>query len=163
MKKLITSIAVSMLILLLAVNVFAEKSGSNNKPRMDCNNKHSAQQMPMQQNNIEHLKEILELTDSQVEKISDIRYAIEKDLIKLRNEMQNESLEMKHLIAKDQLNKAQIIAKMKKMESIRDRIQDKRFEKKIKTIEVLTEDQVKEMMNMRHCMKPRMDNMKQRK
>ncbi|MDY6787625.1 MAG: periplasmic heavy metal sensor [candidate division WOR-3 bacterium] len=162
MKKLITGIVISMLMLLLAVNVFAEKGSPNNKPHSDCNG-YASQHMPMQQNNMEHLREILELTDSQMEKIADIRYAVEKDLIKLRNELQNENLEMRHLIDKEQLNKAQIIAKMKKMESIRDRMQDKRFEKRIKTIEVLTEEQVKEMMNMRHCMKPRMENMKQRK
>jgi len=162
MKKLITGIVISMLMLLLAVNVFAERRGPNSKPHSDCNG-YAGQRMPTQQNNIVHLKEILELTDSQMEKIADIRYAIEKDLIKLRNELQNENLDMRHLIATEQLNKSQIIAKMKKMESIRDRMQDKRFEKRLKTIEILTDEQVKEMMNMRHCMKPRMENMKQRK
>lgn len=89
------------------------------------------------------LLEQLNLTDAQINKIEDLRFNHQKEMIDLRAELQLKMLEMKKLKSSDDLSRNKIINLTKEINEIRNKISLARANHQMDIYEVLDNTQKK--------------------
>jgi len=83
----------------------------------------------------------LNLTKEQGKKLQSLRIDFAKETVKLRNEMQIKSLELRQLWLADELDEEAILAKAKEVSELRSQLNEKRILHRIAATKVLTKEQ----------------------
>lgn len=83
----------------------------------------------------------LNLTKEQQKKLQSLRIDFAKETVKLRNDMQIKSLELRQLWLADELDEEAILAKAKEVSELRSQLNEKRILHRIAATKILTKEQ----------------------
>jgi Spy/CpxP family protein refolding chaperone len=96
--------------------------------------------------NMSFLLERLDLTDSQLSKIADIRSSMEKELVKLGAEVASLNIDLKNLfLTTDKIDAKIVKSLIKKINNARGKMFEIRTMSRIKMINILNREQRKEL------------------
>ncbi len=84
----------------------------------------------------------LNLTTDQITKINSLRNDFSKETLSLRTGMQSKAMEIRTLMSDPEKNQSKIISLQKEMSSLRQQLQEKSLQFRIKARKVLTPEQI---------------------
>jgi Spy/CpxP family protein refolding chaperone len=139
MKKAI-AIGVAFLLCLSTAEVMAQQGG--HKGPHDRGPHHGKKHCDgLWFGHLEHLKEVLNLTDDQVKKISDINLASKKKMLTYKEKLAPKKIQLKRLLLEDQVDLAAVRKLLQEMGAIKIELRMTMIEHRLAIEKVLTREQ----------------------
>ncbi|MBL8028773.1 MAG: Spy/CpxP family protein refolding chaperone, partial [Fibrobacteres bacterium] len=128
---------------LLLLSTFTFSMGGNPK---DCRHEkkceHQKNDKQKQGKGFHKIKELLNLTDAQMEQLKALRLSADKDLEDERLALKNERKTLEELKVKGQLTKEKVKESLARMGEIQNKIHAARMKNASEAIDILTEEQI---------------------